>query len=341
MKKLTMKSRKWKEFKIEDIFTIKKGKRLTKKNQKTGRIPFIGATEKNNGITSFISKPNDWKTYKNFIGVNYDGSVGFSFYHKKESIVSDSVLVLQNTKLSKRIALFFCTTIETLKEKYSYGRKLNSLRLEKEKIWLPIDDKDKIDYKFMEDYMKQLETEIIPEIPEFQQETTHEVTEVEWREFIIDDIFDTETCKSLDKGNITKGTDINYVTRKGDNNGVFCKVNSPDKKYIYKGKCLTMAFIGCPGITFYQDKDFCASQNIGRLVLKKDNDKILNKYIGLFLSTSLEELKRKYSYGRPLGTARLKKEKIWLPIDNKGKPNYEWMELYMKSFSFSNLLNKK
>jgi type I restriction-modification system DNA methylase subunit len=39
----------WKKFKLEDIFCIKKGKRLTKADMINGKTPFIGAIDSNNG----------------------------------------------------------------------------------------------------------------------------------------------------------------------------------------------------------------------------------------------------------------------------------------------------
>ena len=48
----------WKEFFLSDICNINSGVRLTKANMQDGNIPFIGATDSNNGITNFISNTN-------------------------------------------------------------------------------------------------------------------------------------------------------------------------------------------------------------------------------------------------------------------------------------------
>lgn len=53
-----LKSVKWKAFYINDIFSISAGKRLTKAVMDSGQIPFIGATDSNNGITNWIATPN-------------------------------------------------------------------------------------------------------------------------------------------------------------------------------------------------------------------------------------------------------------------------------------------
>ena len=64
----------WKEFLLSDIFDIRKGKRLTKENQTMGDTPFIGATAKNNGITSYIGQ--EYLHEGNTISLTYNGSVG-------------------------------------------------------------------------------------------------------------------------------------------------------------------------------------------------------------------------------------------------------------------------
>ena len=71
---------KWKEFYVDDIFTISPGKRLTKADMDSGNIPFIGATDSNNGITNWIATPNS-SFDRNVLGVNYNGSVAVSYTH--------------------------------------------------------------------------------------------------------------------------------------------------------------------------------------------------------------------------------------------------------------------
>ena len=80
----------WKEFRLEDIFTIDPGVRLTTANMTMGKRPFIGATDSNNGITAFVDNTNK-SLDSNVLGVNYNGSVVENFYHPYEAIFSDDV----------------------------------------------------------------------------------------------------------------------------------------------------------------------------------------------------------------------------------------------------------
>lgn len=99
---------KWKEFFIEDIFTISSGKRLTKSDMDNGLIPFVGAIDSNNGITNWIGTPN-CSFDKNVLGVNYNGSVVENFYHAYGCVFSDDVkrLHLKNYSDNQYVLLFF------------------------------------------------------------------------------------------------------------------------------------------------------------------------------------------------------------------------------------------
>jgi len=328
----------WKTFLITDIFTINNGKRLKKEDHINGIVPFISATEFNNGITNYITNDNK---HNNCITLSYDGSIGNTFYQSNDCIVSDSckVLKLKNKNLNKYIALFMCSSIEKLKDKYSYGKKLNTSRLKKETIWLPINDKDKIDFDSIEKYMSELELELgySEDLYSIDNDKTRlELDSVKWNEFKVSDIFNIEICRSLDaQSDIEVGNDINYISRQSTNNGVQLKVKYPNDKYIYAGNCLTLAVVGEVGTTFYQEKEFCASQNIIRI----SSDIKLSKYSWLFITSCIEKLKAKYSYGKTLGKGRLENETIQLPITDDGNVNYKFMEDYMKSISFSEILD--
>ena len=80
----------WKEFWMEDILDIKPGVRLTKADQIDGNIPFIGASDANNGVTEFVENTNK-SLDSNVLGVNYNGSVVENFYHSYDCIFSDDV----------------------------------------------------------------------------------------------------------------------------------------------------------------------------------------------------------------------------------------------------------
>ena len=47
----------WRYFRLDRLFYIKKGKRLTAEDQEDGKNLYIGAIDSNNGVANHISQP--------------------------------------------------------------------------------------------------------------------------------------------------------------------------------------------------------------------------------------------------------------------------------------------
>jgi hypothetical protein len=144
----------WKEFKYEDLFYIKKGKRLVKEDFASGNTPFIGAIDSNNGYRDFIDKLPIHMG--NTITVNYNGSVGEAFYQPNPFWASDDVNVLYpKFPLNEYTALFIITIIRKEKYRFNYGRKWETGRMKKSTLLLPAKNND-VDVDFIENYIKSL-----------------------------------------------------------------------------------------------------------------------------------------------------------------------------------------
>ena len=154
--------RKWKPFKLGDICTIAKGVRLTKANMKPGKRPFVGATSSNNGITNWVSNTND-SIDRNVLGVNYNGSVGYAFYHPYECVFTDDVkrLHLKKYKDGRYVLQFFAVAIAQQAKSHDYGYKFNGERMERQNIMLPVDAHGEPDYAFMESYIRKRENALL------------------------------------------------------------------------------------------------------------------------------------------------------------------------------------
>ena len=153
----------WKEFWMEDILDIKSGVRLTKADQIDGNIPFIGASDANNGVTEFVGNTNK-SLDSNVLGVNYNGSVVENFYHSYECIFSDDVkrIKFKNGEYGDEFTyLFLKQMILSQKNKYQYGYKFNAKRMSRQKIMLPIDKNGEPHWKYMSNFVKKLEKENI------------------------------------------------------------------------------------------------------------------------------------------------------------------------------------
>ena len=158
--KFQLHTEKWKPFRYDDIFLIKKGKRLTKADMVPGSIPYIGAIDSNNGISAYISN-DEYLHSANTITVSYNGSIAEAFYQTTEFWATDDVNVLYpKFELNKYIAHFLTTLIHKEKYRFNYGRKWDKELMESSVIKLPAvktaNGKYEPDWQFMEDYIKSL-----------------------------------------------------------------------------------------------------------------------------------------------------------------------------------------
>lgn len=152
----------WKEFFFTDIFKeIKRGKRLTKSNQIDGNIPYVSSTGINNGVDNFIGNDEKVRKYANNLSLANSGSVGSCFYHKYEYIASDHITALTSDYADEYVYKFMSTIISRLEEKYSFNREINDKRISREKLFLPIDKNDEPHWKYMSNFIKELEKENI------------------------------------------------------------------------------------------------------------------------------------------------------------------------------------
>ena len=116
----------------------------------------------NNGIGYFVGNMNN--TFEsNCISVNRNGSVGHAFFHPYNALFSNDCRKFKLNEFSdnKYVSLFISTQIKAQKERYSYGYKLGTARLKKQQIMLPVNDDNEPDYKYMEQYMVNLELKLL------------------------------------------------------------------------------------------------------------------------------------------------------------------------------------
>lgn len=158
----------WKAYSLNEICNIKPGVRLVARDMEQGQRPFVGATDSNNGITQNVNNSNKSKD-TNVLGVNYNGSVGYAFYHPYEAIFSDDVKRVtfkHDEGNNKYILLFLKTAIMQQRSKYQYGYKFNGERMNRQKITLPSKTDGNPDFEYMESFMRKKEARILREYVE-------------------------------------------------------------------------------------------------------------------------------------------------------------------------------
>ena len=149
----------WKCFRLggdDGLFTISKGNRLTKAQQRDGRINFVGASAFNNGITNHIGN-DELLCEAGTISVCYNGSIGEAFYQDQPYWATDDVNVLTpKFPLTPHIAIFIATVIKNESIKYAFNNKWTKELMERSEIALPAKADGTPDFDFMERYIRSL-----------------------------------------------------------------------------------------------------------------------------------------------------------------------------------------
>lgn len=337
---LNLNDRKWKEFKVKQLFTLEKCKCSNVSLLKRGNVPYVGATTKNNGIIHFVEFKEKWITKGNCIAFICDGqgSVGLSIYKMENFVGSTTVKVGRNSYLNRYTGQFLVSALDKNRTIYSYGYKRNESRLKNEVIFLPVDEYGNPDYAFMEQYIKERESQLIKEYKEFidkntkLNETLKSLSFLKWKDFFIKDIFVTEqrknkilqvpTGSNIKKAKLKNGN-IPRITVTSQNNGVSGYYNKNDEVRQFEN-FISVSFLGD---AFYHP--YTASLDMKVHCLKLIN-KELNIYIAEFLIVLLKQNISKYNYGDQLSSTDLPYKKIMLPIDKQGNPDYFLMEQYGK-----------
>lgn len=147
---------KWGQIEIGDLFSVNKGRRVTKSARSPGSTRFIGASEKNNGVTDYCDLPPIFP--KDVITVPYNGnSVGWAFYQDRPFFACDDVNVLiPRVPMNKWVLLFVCSVLKHGKQRYTYGYKWTKARMEATSIRIPIDASGNPNFTYMESFIKGL-----------------------------------------------------------------------------------------------------------------------------------------------------------------------------------------
>ena len=150
-------------------------------------------------------------------------------------------------------------------------------------------------------------------------------SEIEWREFKIGNIFTVSTGALVPKEILQKGK-IARLTATDNNNGIFDFYEKVEhKNYREVSNFISVSFLGS---VFYHP--YTASLDMKIHAIKIPNVE-LNRYIAEFLVFCFKRMASNFSYGDQLSSTDLPKKKILLPINSQGKPDFAYMENYMKT----------
>lgn len=332
----------WSEFVFESIFDINSTSSGIDKNKLiniVGEIPYITRSDKNNGIDFFIGTQNN--KYKindgNVITIGLDTQTVFYQYHK--FYTGQNIQILFNENLNIYTSKFLIPLIKIQMEKFNWGGNGATLtRLKRSKIILPINLQGEPDFTLMENYVKGLQKKKDEKLKKYLRKRIMQVanfkevlsfSEKEWGEFYIEDIAKIISGRDIYQAERIEGN-VPYVSATANNNGIGYYVGN--KNETLEENCLSVNRNGSVGYCFYHPYKALFSNDCRKLRLNYNSP-----YIGKFIAQIITNQKEKYGYGYKMGTGRIKRQKIMLPINDEGKPDYHYMENFIKKIEFEKL----
>lgn len=151
---------------------------------------------------------------------------------------------------------------------------------------------------------------------------------LKWGEFVLGNLFSIKNSKAYHIKDVVEDADgINYITRSKFNNGLKFKVKRISDLIINPAN--TISFGAENADFFVQTEEYITGNKMYYI-----DTRGIPFYALLYLKVILEKtFTEQYSFSDGMIPDRIKDKIIRLPITGLGKPDYSYMEKYMKSLS--------
>ena len=339
----------WKQFVIGELFELESGKVNNASELIEGNdIAYVGAKKDENGIMRYVAMDDTKVTEGNCVVFICDGqgSVGFANYMNVDFIGTVNVVAGYNESLNAQSGLFIATVFSLERKKYSFGRKLKTA-LATTTIKLPATLDGKPDWQWMESYIDSLHSEPLKTKNDAHSASFDMST---WKTFGFTEIF--KVCKGFynKKPEPSGEGTIPFLSATSENNGVTEYYtleeianatrtgdgsNDPLSRKLFPGHAVCVTNNGSVGFAYYQAKQFTCSHDVNPLYRLEGE---FTEATGLFVASVIMKDRYRWAYGRKWRPERMVHSTIDLPATPDGKPDWQWMEDYIKSLPYGDRL---
>ena len=344
---------KWGEFKIGDLFEIQNtlsfnANKLVEGNE----YDYVTRTSFNQGIlqtTGFVNKDNI-----NPSGTWSLGLLQMDFFYRRKPWYAGQFVrkIVPKFDLPENAILFF-TTLLNMQKKVLLSVLVRNVdkKFRNIIVSLPITPENKIDFDFMEAFIRELEEERIRELEEerireltaylkvsgfdnyklskCESEALAHFNELKWKEFRIGDLFDILTSKKrfdANKIKILNEGKYPYIVRTSLNNGIKGYLNESEE---FLNDENTISFGQDTATMFYQSKPYFTGDKI-KIVKYKNG--LFNKINALYFLTVMNKSFVNFSWGSSsFNVDIIKDQTIMLPVTSDDSPDYAFMETFISA----------
>ena len=287
-----------------------------------GGIPFVGRSSENHGVSASVAPFGEVTPYEaGLITVALGGTkLLSSFVQERPFYTAQNVAVLKpKVKIAFAEKLYTCLAIRHNRFRYSaFGREANRTL----KHLLVPEPSEFPDWGAgsgdpIED-LSQAEIGIFPK----------SLNPKDWKHFELQELFDINRGRGSRKKDLDGQGETPFVTSIDSNNGwVGFTAIAP----CHSGNTIGVNRNGSVGQAFYQPIDFCSTEDVHVFSPKFR----MNPFTALFLTTLIQREKYRFGYGRKWGIERMKQTRIKLPVRRDSRPDWGYMEQYIKALPFS------
>lgn len=336
---------KWGEFKIGDLFEIQNtlsfnANKLVEGNE----YDYVTRTSFNQGIlqtTGFVNKDNI-----NPSGTWSLGLLQMDFFYRRKPWYAGQFVrkIVPKFDLPENAILFF-TTLLNMQKKVLLSVLVRNVdkKFRNIIVSLPITPENKIDFDFMEAFIRELEEERIRELTAYlkvsgfdnyklskcESEALAHFNELKWKEFRIGDLFDILTSKKrfdANKIKILNEGKYPYIVRTSLNNGIKGYLNESEE---FLNDENTISFGQDTATMFYQSKPYFTGDKI-KIVKYKNG--LFNKINALYFLTVMNKSFVNFSWGSSsFNVDIIKDQTIMLPVTSDDSPDYAFMETFISA----------
>lgn len=329
----------WKEFRLGDLFSkMYKAEAHVKGDLECYNIPlenavrFVSRTEMNNGCDCYVVNSGDITGIEDGNAITIGDTTATCFYQSDKFICGDHMVVCRADWLNLHTALFILSILKQEKYKYSYGRAFKMDLISSSIIKLPATAENEPNWGFMERYIKSLNHKPLATANGGGYESPTLGID-SWKPFKVRDLFQVKYGINMELNTCIEVDDdedaVNFVARTEINNGVSAKVKRVDGKEPQEAGLITCAGGGSVLSTFLQEEPFYSGRDLYILTPLYE----MSKLAKLFCITVIKANRYRYSYGRQANVT-LPYLELLLPADNHGRPDFAFMEKYMKSLPY-------
>lgn len=341
---------KWGEFRLGDLFEVRKGKRLPERVlvETKGNIALINQSTQNNMIARYSGLQELNEIYKKnaiTFGVNTKGLA----YQTNDFYTIADVLFLKSVFLNEKNANYFITTIKKQLPSDGWDKIFGLSQMKDLFVQLPIKN-DQIDFEFIESFIAELEAQRIAELEAYllvtglkdytltneEQAALNKLRTVTWGKFKIEDVLVWQKNISelnplhLDELSISSEQKYPFYGQATINNGIIEYRHLKDDLLNNKLGKSTILIHSNNQNTVYLDTPFYLKDGHGATsVLQSEN---LDKVTAQFLMSSIKKvILQKYSYNAKATKIELKNTVINLSVKSDNVPDYDYMRLVISA----------